>query len=294
MLDRWLKRLAPRGECRLTVSREAVTVRRTGASRHAAAQFVERPLMGAGFAGDAAPGALAAALAAAIDESGGRGLPVHVCFADALARYFMVTPAENARRLSDLRAAAEVRFRMLYGQDPAGWQIQADWQAAEPFLACAVPRYWAGALHEAVAAGRGCVVSAQPEFVAAWNETRRELGAHTWLATRGERALTLGLIAAAPRARVVAVRTLAVPEPVPSLGWLREQVTRAALLDNLPAPSALVLHGPRCEVWMPGATDFTDPGLAVRWAGVAERANALPAGAVAESAAPLAWSAPTQ
>ncbi|MDC6127613.1 Lrp/AsnC family transcriptional regulator, partial [Burkholderia gladioli] len=63
-------------------------------------------------------------------------------FADELARYFIVTPADNSRRLQDLRAAAEVRLQMLYGDDPVRWQILADWQAAEPFLACAVSRAW--------------------------------------------------------------------------------------------------------------------------------------------------------
>ncbi|NRF89357.1 hypothetical protein HQ619_36105, partial [Burkholderia gladioli] len=170
MLERWMKRLAPRGHCRLALSRTTVTVRRVGASRKVPALFVERPLPEAG-----APEVLAAAIGAALEESGGHGLPVHASFADELARYFIVTPADNSRRLQDLRAAAEVRLQMLYGDDPARWQILADWQAAEPFLACAVSRAWAGALQAGVAAARGCLVSAMPEFVAAWNRSRREL-----------------------------------------------------------------------------------------------------------------------
>lgn len=288
MLERWMKRLAPRGHCRLALSRTTVTVRRVGASRKVPAPFVERPLPEAG-----APEVLAAAIGAALEESGGHGLPVHASFADELARYFIVTPADNSRRVQDLRAAAEVRLQMLYGDDPARWQILADWQAAEPFLACAVSRAWAGALQAGVATARGCLVSAMPEFVAAWNRSRRELDAGTWLATRGERALTLGLIGAAPRARLAAVRTLALPEPAPSLGWLRQQVARMALLDNLPAPAALLLHGPRCEPWLPGATDFTEPGLTVRWAESAERAS-VGGGPLAEPAAPLAWSGTAQ
>ncbi|WP_205417409.1 hypothetical protein [Trinickia diaoshuihuensis] len=290
MLERWMKRFAPRGHCRLALSRTTVTVRRVGASRKVPALFVERPL-----AQTSTPEMLAASIGAALEESGGHGLPVHARFADELARYFIVTPAENSRRLQDLRAAAEVRLRRLYGDDPARWQIMADWQAAEPFLACAVSRDWAGALQAGVAAARGCLVSAMPAFVAAWNRSCRELDPGTWLATRGERAMTLGLIGAAPRARLTAVRTLALPEPVPSLGWLRQQVTRMALLDNLPAPAALLLHGPRCEPWLPGAADFTEPGLTVRWAEPdewdesAERASAG-GGPLAESATPLAWS----
>ncbi|MGN4155814.1 hypothetical protein ACS0Y3_36320, partial [Burkholderia gladioli] len=82
-------------------------------------------------------------------------------------------------------------------------------------------------------------------------------------------------------------------EPAPSLGWLRQQVARMALLDNLPAPAALLLHGPRCEPWLPGATDFTEPGLTVRWAESAERAS-VGGGPLAEPAAPLAWSGTAQ
>lgn len=291
MLERWLRRLAPRGHCRLSLSREAVTVQCTGASRKAPARFVERPLP---TAADASAESLAALIAAALDEAGGSGLPVHVTFADALVRYFIVTPADNGVRMQDLRAAAAVRFQTLYGDDPAAWQVVADWQAAEPFLACAVSRLWSDVLQQAVAAGRGCIVSAMPEFVAAWNRSRRELGADTWLATRGERALTLGLIAAAPRPRVAAVRTLALPEPMPSITWLREQVARAALLDDLPVPSTLLLHGPRCDAWQPGASDFADPGMTLRWCDPADRARSGSGRGDTSPAVPLAWSGPTR
>jgi len=291
MLERWLKRFARRGDCRLVLSRGALTVRRAGASRKAPALCVERPLPAGA---EASPETLAALIAAVLDESGCSGLPVHAMFADELVRYFVVTPADNSVQMQDLRAAASGRFQMLYGDDPAGWQLVADWQAAEPFLACAVSRRWWDAWRRAGGVGRGCVVSAMPEFVAAWNLSRRELGADTWLATRGEHALTLGLITATPRSRVAAVRTLALPDPVPSITWLREQVARVALFDNLPAPSALLLHGPRCDVWLPAATDFTDPGMTVRWSESSDRSTPGANGAPAAPVAPLAWSGTTQ
>ena len=75
----------------------------TGAWRKAPARFVERPLP---TAADASAESLAALIAAALDEAGGSGLPVHVTFADALVRYFIVTPADNGVRMQDLRAAA--------------------------------------------------------------------------------------------------------------------------------------------------------------------------------------------
>jgi hypothetical protein len=291
MLERWLKRYTRRGDCRLALSRGTLRARRVGASRKVPALFVERPLPAGA---EASPETLAALIAAVLDESGCSGLPVHVMFADELVRYFVVTPADNSVQMQDLRAAAGGRFQSLYGDDPAGWQLVADWQATEPFLACAVSRRWSDALQRAVALGRGCVVSAMPEFVAAWNRSRRELGADTWLATRGEHALTLGLIAATSRPRVAAVRTLALPDPVPSIAWLREQVARAALFDNLPAPSALLLHGPRCDVWLPAATDFSDPGMTVRWGESGDRTTPGANGAAAGPVEPLAWSGPTQ
>lgn len=291
MLDRWLNRFARRGSCHLALSHGKLTVRRIGASRRSQALFVEQ-LLPAGA--DVSTETLAALIATSLDESGGNGLPVHVTFADELVRYFIVTPAYNSVRMQDLRAAAGARFQTLYGEDPVGWQLVAHWQAAEPFLACAVSRPWSDALQQAVAAGHGCVVSALPEFVAAWNRTRRELGADTWLATRGEHALTLSLISAEPRPRVAAVRTLALPDPLPPIAWLREQVARAALLDNLPAPSSLLLHGPRCDGWMPGATDFADSGMTVHWSESAERPSLGSSAAAATQSAPLAWSGTTQ
>jgi hypothetical protein len=291
MLERWVKRFARRGHCRVALSRGMVTVRRVGASRKVPAMFVERPLPAGA---DASPETLAALIAEALEASGGSGLPVHVTYTDELVRYFIVTPPDNSVRMQDLRAAAGARFQTLYGDDPAAWQLVADWQAAEPFLACAVSRRWSDVLQQAVAAGRGCVVSAMPEFIAAWNRSRRELGADTWLATRGERTLTLSLITAAPRLRVAAVRTLALPDPVPPLTWLREQIARAALIDNLPAPSALLLHGPRCDAWLPGAADFAEPGMTVRWGESGDRATAGAKGVAAAPAVPLVWSGPAQ
>ncbi|MFP3555503.1 hypothetical protein SB861_33035 [Paraburkholderia sp. SIMBA_049] len=291
MLERWLRRFARRGYCRLALSHDMLTVRRIGASPKVPVLFVERSLPAGA---DASPETLAAWIGAALDELGGSGLPVHVTFADELVRYFIVTPADNSVRIQDLRAAAGVRFLTLFGENPADWQFGADWQAAEPFLACAVLRRWLDASHQAVSAGRGCVVSALPEFVAAWNRSCRELGADTWLATCGEHSLTLGLVTVEPRPRVAAVRTLALPDPMPSIAWLRAQVVRAALLDNLPPPSTLLLHGLRRDAWLPGAIDFSDPAMTVRWSESADCAAAGARNAADELATPMAWSGSTQ
>ncbi|HTJ95078.1 MAG TPA: hypothetical protein VL424_18445 [Pararobbsia sp.] len=192
---------------------------------------------------------LGALLGAALDEVDAQGLPTHVTLADDLARYFIVTPPANSARVHDLRAAASVRFQSLYGDMASGWHLHADWHAAEPFLACAVPRGVTAALEQAVHTRRGCLLSVTPNFVGAWNRSRQSLGANAWLATLDERALTLGLVAATPKPRLASVRTLLLPEPVPPLDWLRDHIARMALLDDVSPPSALFVQGTPVAAW---------------------------------------------
>src|SRR6185437_13020451 len=105
---------------------------------------------------------------------------------------------------------------------------------ATPFLACAVSLRLNTALQLAARARRSCVVSTAPNFVAAWNRWRRRVTADAWLATLHDGALTLGVVdGTARRARLAAVRTLTLTEQAPPLAWLREQLARAALLDNV-------------------------------------------------------------
>lgn len=256
-----LTRLRLRGHCRVVLSQESVSVQRVGASRTAAT--VIGPL---GMLADM-PNAdtLASQIASALDEAGGNGLPVYVTLGDELVRYFIVTPPANAARMQDLRAAAAVRFQTLYGDTEAAWQLTADWQAAEPFLACAVWRNVLTALRLAVAPGGGCLVAVTPCFVNAWNVLRGELGANAWLATLRDGALTLGLVVNAPKPRLASVRTLVLPEPVPPLPWLRERVARAALLDDVTAPDVLHIHGPQIDGWHPGSASPGEAGMNVHW-----------------------------
>ncbi|HEY3596121.1 MAG TPA: hypothetical protein VGL08_01195 [Paraburkholderia sp.] len=284
LMPAWL-----RGHCRLGLSREAVSVLRIGASRKSAPVVVDRPLPDLA---QAAPDELAAQIAVALDEAGGRGLPVYATFADDLVRYFIVTPPGNSARMQDLRAAAEVRFVVLYGESAAGWQLVGDWQAAAPFLACAVSQRLHTALQLAVRTQRGCLVSIAPNFICAWNRWRRRVAADAWLATLHDGTLTLGLVASGARARLAAVRTLALPEDAPPLAWLHEQVARAALLDNLQAPSVLHLHGPLLDAWQPHAASSGDAGMAVRWCAADQAAPGL-AGTHLSAAAQLAWGGAT-
>jgi hypothetical protein len=273
MLD-LLRRIRLRGKCRLELSRRTVSVQRTGLSGLTAksakaagsiALLVERPIPDPRAAGSGVADALAAQIAAALEQADAKGLPVHATLGDELVRYFIVTPPGNSARMQDLRAATAVRFQVLYGEAASAWQLEADWRADTPFLACAVSRQIAYALQQAVAAQHACLVSVTPNFVAAWNRSRRQLSAGTWLATLGEGVLTLGLVADAARPRLAAVRALALPDTVPSMAWLCEQVARIALLDDLPAPSVLQIHGVPLDAWQGSAASTGDAGMAVRW-----------------------------
>jgi hypothetical protein len=255
--------ITPRGHCALVLSRDAVTVRRVGASRKAAFVVVERKLAGHGGHNEPAD-VLAGHLAAALDEAGCNGLPVHATLADDLVRYFIVTPPANGARMQDLRAAAELRFQTLYGDAASAWQIAADWQAAEPFLGCAVSRRVSAALQLAVKQRGGCLVCVTPNFVSAWNRSRKQLGANAWLATLSDRALTLGLVADTSKPRLASVRTLMLPQPNPPLTWLCESVARTALLDNVAAPAALHVHGPQMPAWRDAASS-DEAVITVRW-----------------------------
>ncbi len=250
----------PRGHCVIALSRGLLSVQRVSGSRKSSPVDAHRVL---GDADLLEADRLGALLAAALDEVDGRGLPVHATLGDDLVRYFIVTPPSNSARVQDLRAAASVRFQSLYGDTVSNWHLHADWQAVEPFLACAVPRRVMAALEQAVDARRGCLVSVTPNFVGAWNRSRQYLGANAWLATLDERALTLGLVAATPKPRLASVRTLLLPEPIPPLDWLREQIARMALLDDVSPPSVLYVQGTPVQDWISAAAATHDPAVAM-------------------------------
>ncbi|ALL71068.1 hypothetical protein K788_0002105 (plasmid) [Paraburkholderia caribensis MBA4] len=256
-------RFFPRGHCRVRLSRDSVSVLRVNGSRKTTPVPVERPLPVLAVA--ATPDALSASIAAALDEADAARMAVHATLDDDLVRYFIVTPPANGARMQDLRAAAGVRFQMLYGEPLSDWHLAADWQCAAPFLACAVSRGLHAALQIAVDAQRASLASVTPHFVAAWNRTRHRLGADAWLATLGEHALTLGLVAGAKKPRLAAVRTLPLPKAIPSMAWLRDQLSRAALLDNVAAPSVLHIHGCPPDGWQTDPASSADAGLSVQW-----------------------------
>ncbi|NHZ83836.1 hypothetical protein F2P44_31890 [Massilia sp. CCM 8695] len=60
--------------------------------------------------------------------------------ADCWSRTFLLEAQAGISGLRDCRLLLDARFETLYGQAPADWLLQADWQADAPMLACAIPR----------------------------------------------------------------------------------------------------------------------------------------------------------
>jgi hypothetical protein len=85
-------------------------------------------------------------LSALLKDNGLRNASAKIVLSDALARMWVVDPPLNTSSLSDLQAAAAARFQVLYGETPAQWVIQADYQADRTFLAAAMPSAWLEAI----------------------------------------------------------------------------------------------------------------------------------------------------
>ena len=184
----------------------------------------------------------------ALADAACAGLPLTVTVADSWARLFMVAPPHNAGRLQDLQAAAAMRFQALYGELPSAWEIQADWQAGAPFLACALPRPLLAALQQIAIDNKLHLLSVQAQFVAAWNTCARTLPADTWFGVVQDHSLTLG---ASPRHHAACTRCAASPSRMTatSRAGCKSKSRRAALQLNVPTPTQLHLVGKQRPKW---------------------------------------------
>ncbi|MYN05052.1 hypothetical protein GTP41_23425 [Pseudoduganella sp. DS3] len=191
----------------------------------------------------AAPDALAAALPGALDAllSGqqARGLAASFVLADELVRMWQVVPPLQAARLADLEAAAALRFHTLYGEAPAAWQMSADWNAAAPFMAAAVPRALQAAIESSAARHALAVIAVVPHFVAAWNRHARALKRDAWFGVAHGNVLAL---AACEGGQLRALRHIAIPHGADHY-WLTQTAQREALLLGLQAPALIQLSG---------------------------------------------------
>lgn len=194
-------------------------------------------------AGDAAsPEALAACLSRMLIETDATDHPTTIVVADEWARLFMVTPPQNTTSLQDCQAAATMRFQQLYGESLSAWQLRADWQARQPFLACALPQALLASLQQVAKQHRLTLLSVLPQFIAAWNRWHKSLDAGNWFGVCHGEGLTLGAIEHESLAAVQVMQTPTGAWQDPA--WLPAQIERAALRWNLAPPKQLQMCGP--------------------------------------------------
>lgn len=233
---------------RLGVSASAVCLLRTSRWRGAPYTVLAEQAIAAGPAPTEALGAALAALFA--PQPGAQALagwPLSIVLDQSLCRLWQVTPPAGASRLADLEAAAGLRFHSLYGESPAAWQLSADWQASERFLAAAVPRAVLKVLLDCAAAQRLTVARLAPHFILSWNRWQHALQPDAWFGLLHDGVLT---IAATDSRGLQAVRTLGLPvHEDADAAWLRQALAREALLLGLDVPARLQICGNVPPAW---------------------------------------------
>lgn len=201
-----------------------------------------------------APDALAPGLRGLLKGQRVEGWPVTVVLADDLVRLWQVTPPGGATRMGDLEAAAALRFQHLFGAPAADWRISADWDAAHPFLAAAMPQALLAQLLSAAKEHRFHLVEALPQFVAAMNGWRRARRPGAWF---GQVAGGVLALAAYEGRRLVALRSAVVPDGA-GRSWLDAHIAREALRLGVDAPERVQLCGSAPAGWSssPGRLGF--------------------------------------
>jgi len=204
-----------------------------------------------------APDRLALQCTTILADAKCKGLPLAITLSDDWVRLFIVTPPRNSGRLQDIQAAAAMRFQTLFGEPLNDWRLEADWDARDPFLACAIPQTLLAALQQVTSNTKLPLLSVMPQFVVAWNRWHRRLRAGTWFGVVLENSLTLGAIAPAKGGHLAAVQVLPIPVEADESRWLPEQVSRMALRLNLQVPPALQLTGNVPQAWISTGSNGT-------------------------------------
>jgi len=222
---------------RIEVTPQAMRLLRVRRWGSAAPELLAEQALAAGAAGVA--GALPAALAALLAGQDAAGTAASFVLSDELVRLWQVTPPVQAARLADLEGAAALRFYTLYGETPAAWHVSADWNAAAPFMAAAIPRVLKSAIENAAAQHALSVTAIVPHFVAAWNRHAGALKNDAWFGVAQEGVLAL---AACEDGKLRAVRHVAIPHGADHY-WLTQAAQREALLLGLQPPALIQLSG---------------------------------------------------
>lgn len=224
---------------RIGIAPDGLALVRTSVWPHERAQ-----LLGQVRCGGADAASIGVALAMLLGEHASAGRAVTVVLSDELVRLWQVTPPAGASRMADLQGAAALRFQALFGAS-AGWKINADWHAARPFLAAALPQALLDVLAAAARTHRFHLVEIVPQFVAALNQHRRERRPGAWFGLVHGGVLS---VAAFEGKTLAAVRTTLVPSGA-DRDWLEGHVAREALRVGLGRPERLQVCGPAPKGW---------------------------------------------
>jgi Tfp pilus assembly protein PilN len=231
----------PGQHLRIGVASDGVAVARTGTWGSRRAQLIaERRIAPTGLLDE-----ILAALRELLAAAPPGGANVSIVLADELVRMWPVAPPPACARMSDLRAAAAMRFQALFGSPPAGWRIAADWDAAKPFLAVAVREELVAQIEKIVCEERGHVVEVVPQFVVSLRRWRALRRPGAWLGVVQSHVLTLALFDGADLA---AVCSTAVPQGA-GREWLDSHVARESLRLGLQRPERVQLLGPAPKSW---------------------------------------------
>jgi len=243
LLGSWFK---PRlGQAlRIGVAPDGLALVRTSSWHHERAL-----LLGQARAGGADAESVAGALAMLLGEHETAGWPVTVVLSDDLVRLWQVTPPQGGGRMADLEGAAALRFQALFGANPSGWRVKADWSTAHPFLASAVPLALLDALNGAARSHRFHLVEIVPQFVAALNQFRKLRRPGAWFGVVHGGVLS---VAAFDGRQLAAVRTTPIPLGA-DRDWLEGHVAREALRVGLGRPERLQVCGPAPQGWASSA-----------------------------------------
>lgn len=177
-----------------------------------------------------------------------QGCATRMVLGDHWARHWMVTPPKNATRLRDCRVAAQARFQYLFGEPMDDWQLAADWQAREAFLAFALPRPFVQATHSLASRHKLLLLEIIPQSVASWNRWRHAIKPGCWFGVVHDGLLTLG---ARQGKRLVDLRSLSLtPHALAQPDWLRLAVEREAVRGMFDLPKGIQLCGEVPQAWL--------------------------------------------
>lgn len=193
------------------------------------------------LAAPATPEALLAELKTQLTPALLGKLPLSIIVDDRWARYFLVTPPKNLSHFDDCAAATRMRFQALYGEAVDEWQIEADFSADQPFLACALPKALLHGLQQLASEYKSPLLGLNPHFIASFNRWHRAIHSQAWFGLVHQDHLTL---AAIEQGRLQAVRTSHLAHADwHDLPFVARHIEREALRLNLAAPTRLQLVG---------------------------------------------------